>query len=81
MEPVSAIGHKLTLDVTPEKRERRRGTPMPFGKAPCEACIHKPECETRHLACGDFAHFVECGKVRNKDREPTREAFARLFGG
>jgi hypothetical protein len=54
---------------------------MVFGVAPCGSCASKPECRSGELACPDFAFFVEYGKVRFKDRTPTREAFAKLFGG
>jgi hypothetical protein len=54
---------------------------MVFGAAPCEGCLLKPECKAHRLACADFAHFVEYGKTRLKDRDATGEAFRKLFGG
>jgi hypothetical protein len=78
---MSAPGQKVTLDVTSRPtREKAPHMPMPHGKVPCGSCASKPECRSGELACSDFAFFAEYGRTRLKDREPTREAFAKVFG-
>jgi len=51
-----------------------------IGPCPCDRCPDAGLCRAESLACGDFAVFVNSGKLAGKDRTPTAETFAALFG-
>lgn len=41
---------------------------------PCDNCHHK-NCENEHVACWDYAHYLEKGDVINKRREPAAHIY------
>lgn len=47
--------------------------------APCDGCEHSEDCKTKLLACKQFSHYVNSGRVVYGDKMPTREIWNRIF--
>lgn len=50
-----------------------------LGESPCDKCLHgSTYCGKNGLACQDYLHYIKKGKVRLRDRAPTRDCYMRI---
>lgn len=43
------------------------------GTIPCDGCCHRQRCKTEALACNDFNHWVNTGRLRESpNRTPVK---------
>lgn len=51
----------------------------PIEITPCHNCKYDLDCKKNEIACKDFGYYIETGKIREKNRYPSRQIRLQIF--